>query len=49
MRQRRIDLDRLDPDWKFAFNHGKASKPGLITDNDADMMMCPCCLNMIQK
>jgi hypothetical protein len=24
-----IDLDKLDPDWKFASRHGKASKTGI--------------------
>ena len=48
MRGGRIDLDRLDPDWKFAFNHGKASKPGVNSHHhNKSMVLCPCCLNVI--
>lgn len=27
-----IDLDMMPPDWKFAENHAKANKPGLVDD-----------------
>ena len=25
-----VDLDMMQPDWKFAQNHAQANKPGLL-------------------
>lgn len=29
MRKRIIDMQKLNPNWGFAADHGKASRPGL--------------------
>lgn len=49
-----LDLWKLDPNWKFAMEHGEASKPGLVTENSKEgrknsILMCPCCLKVIHK
>jgi hypothetical protein len=27
------DLDKIDPDWRFAYFHAKSTKPGICTDD----------------
>lgn len=47
-----IDLDMMPPDWKFAQNHAKANKPGLVDDllnPNSSNVFCPCCLKPIMK
>lgn len=39
-----IDLDMMPPDWKFAQNHAKANKPGLVDDilnPNSSNVFCP--------
>lgn len=54
MRTKNIDMWKLDPNWKFASEHGLASRTG-IEDSDSQhnrknsILMCPCCLNIIHK
>ncbi len=53
MNRHRIDLWKLNPNWKFATEHGLASRPGIENINDLgrknSILMCPCCLNIIHK
>lgn len=44
-----LDLNQLNPDWKFATKHGKSLLPGRSADQDIVQELCPCCLNMINK
>lgn len=47
-----IDLDMMPPDWKFAEEHAKANKPGLVDDRMnpiSSNLICPCCLKTIIK
>jgi len=41
------DLDKIDPDWRFAYFHAKSTKPGICTDEKPEL--CDCCLNIIHK
>ena len=41
------DLDKLDPDWRFAYFHAKSTKPGICNDERPEL--CDCCLNIIHK
>jgi hypothetical protein len=55
------DLDKLDPDWVFAANHGRACAPGRpITEIASNTSItasepikistiCECCLKIINK
>lgn len=52
MSRTNLDLWRLEPNWKFATEHGEASKPGIVNyaiDRKNSILMCPCCLNVIHK
>ena len=54
MNQRRkiLDLQRLNPSWEIAADHGKSTRPGLEPKDShrhGSIVMCPCCLNLIQK
>lgn len=46
-----IDLDRLDPDWDLAAQHGQASKTGKVssTKRPGSTAICQCCLNIVYK
>ena len=55
-----LDLDRINPDWEGAANHGKASLPGVPIykadghhDRGGDALagnqICECCFNVIHK
>jgi hypothetical protein len=47
-----IDLDSMPPDWNFAHQHAKASKPGLVENIHTQKtinVFCPCCLKPIVK
>lgn len=46
-----IDLDKLDPNWEIAIEHGQASKTGITPENanKSTTELCPCCLNVIYK
>jgi hypothetical protein len=46
-----LDLDKIDPDWKFAATHGQASKIGIKKDENkrSTTSICRCCLNVIYK
>ncbi len=46
-----IDLDKLDPDWVQASQHGQASKTGIIPDKrpSGTLSICHCCFNVVYK
>jgi len=47
-----IDLEMIPADWKFAQNHAKANKPGIIEDlhtANSSRVFCPCCFKPIIK
>lgn len=46
-----IDLDKLDPNWDIAMEHGQASKTGILPANETNSTtdLCPCCLNVVYK
>ena len=55
-----INLDQLDPDWKFATQHGEANKAGLpasqlpsssdsILSTNSNTLLCKCCYEHVYK
>jgi hypothetical protein len=47
-----IDMDTIPPDWEFAARHAEACRPGVTTDslqNNANNIICPCCLKVVNK
>lgn len=47
-----IDMDKLDPDWTFATNHGlanKAGKPLAASGKLTSTIICRCCYEPIYK
>lgn len=47
-----IDLDVMPADWKFAENHAKAVKPGIVNNlhtMNTSNVICQCCLKPIIK
>lgn len=47
-----LNLDRLDPDWKMATNHGIANKAGIPIkpkDSKTAVTICKCCYLPINK
>jgi hypothetical protein len=36
-----LDLDKLDPDWKMAENHGRACCPGFINSINPNSLHSP--------
>lgn len=48
-----MEMNRFDPDWSFAENHGKSTLPGKPTHELQDEMehhlLCECCLNSVEK
>lgn len=47
-----IDLDQMPPDWKFAENHAKAVRPGIVENlqsKKGSNVYCQCCLKPVEK